>query len=468
MAPTCSGCLKKIPDKCFLTCTSCKNQYDLECANVSTQRFYNTMTREHKQSWICQLCRCKMPKKDNSNTPVRQREDENTNQTSIENIENKNITMRKTQSNTQKFTFNDSSISVDINLLGDTIQNESYNNLNSETGQEASIQTNLIGIEHFEKLLDKKLKENKQSLISELQTLILSEVNNALCDLKSEMLKRTNALQSELQDTQKNKTPVISHMQNTIQTEINRAITHLKEQLKQETDNLKQLNIENKTEIEKLKHEIEIMKNENKTLKNENTELGNKEKTRENIRNETVENTKKFVIYGMEEIFKEPDYALHLRIIDVFRNILNIDLMGYIEDTRRIGKYQNKGRPLIVELISKRMAKYLLENSHHLSGTGIAISPLLDEKQRRERRTLREEMIKARKNGLHATIRDNQLYIQGKSIHLNNYNSHNNTTHMNSEHRTTLSNQNRNDNRKSNANTEMEDFFRYYRQHTTF
>lgn len=192
---------------------------------------------------------------------------------------------------------------------------------------------------------------------------------------------------------------------------------------------MKRLNTENKLEIEQLKKEIKIIKRENGTLKTEIAELGNKQKPNDSIRREAEENTKKIVIYGMEEYYKEPEYALHIRIIEIFRNSLNLDLMGYIEETRRIGKYQNKSRPLIVELISKRMVKYLLENSHHLQGTGIAISPLLDETKRKERRTLQVEMIKARKNGLYATIRDNQLYIQGKRIQQNNYN----TTYIHAE-----------------------------------
>lgn len=54
-----------------MTCCKCKNLYDLTCANVSEQRYRNTMTSEHKASWKCVTCISKAPKKDNTNTPVR-------------------------------------------------------------------------------------------------------------------------------------------------------------------------------------------------------------------------------------------------------------------------------------------------------------------------------------------------------------------------------------------------------------
>lgn len=56
---------------------------------------------------------------------------------------------------------------------------------------------NTINIDNFEKLLEKKLKENKQSIISELQSVILSEVNKAISDLKIEIFENINSLKSE-------------------------------------------------------------------------------------------------------------------------------------------------------------------------------------------------------------------------------------------------------------------------------
>lgn len=55
----CSRCKQKLPKKEFMTCSKCRMLYDLDCANVSVQRFYNTMTNEHKKLWKCDICQKK-------------------------------------------------------------------------------------------------------------------------------------------------------------------------------------------------------------------------------------------------------------------------------------------------------------------------------------------------------------------------------------------------------------------------
>ncbi|CAG9783782.1 unnamed protein product [Diatraea saccharalis] len=67
----CGGCRRVIEDRRFLYCGGCKQFYDLNCANVSEQRFYNTFTKEHREAWRCVLCKSGQPKTDNTNTPVR-------------------------------------------------------------------------------------------------------------------------------------------------------------------------------------------------------------------------------------------------------------------------------------------------------------------------------------------------------------------------------------------------------------
>lgn len=67
----CAACPNIIKDKSgYMQCSTCMNFYDLLCANVSTAR-YKLMTKEHKKAWICDDCRNKRPKSDNSNTPLR-------------------------------------------------------------------------------------------------------------------------------------------------------------------------------------------------------------------------------------------------------------------------------------------------------------------------------------------------------------------------------------------------------------
>ncbi|XP_059047359.1 uncharacterized protein LOC131842809 [Achroia grisella] len=67
----CNGCQTTIRDRRYLLCGGCNGYYDLICANVSEQRFYNTLTKEHRDAWRCVECISKKPKRDNTNTPVR-------------------------------------------------------------------------------------------------------------------------------------------------------------------------------------------------------------------------------------------------------------------------------------------------------------------------------------------------------------------------------------------------------------
>lgn len=68
---SCAGCLGQIKDKQYIRCSGCTQYFDLLCANVSEQRFYNTLTGEHKEKWKCPMCVAKQPRTDNTNTPVR-------------------------------------------------------------------------------------------------------------------------------------------------------------------------------------------------------------------------------------------------------------------------------------------------------------------------------------------------------------------------------------------------------------
>lgn len=68
---TCAGCRCVISNREYLRCSLCQEVYERKCTTVSEQRFYNTMTKEHKLSWKCDQCRSKQPKTGNSNTPVR-------------------------------------------------------------------------------------------------------------------------------------------------------------------------------------------------------------------------------------------------------------------------------------------------------------------------------------------------------------------------------------------------------------
>lgn len=80
----------------------------------------------------------------------------------------------------------------------------------------------------------------------------------------------------------------------------------------------------------------------------------------------------------------------------------------------RVGRKVTNNRPLVIELLSKRMTRYIVSSSQCFQGTGLGVSEFLDAKSRKDRAQMREELIKAGQNGHHAIIRNNQLYIDGK------------------------------------------------------
>ncbi|KAL0901068.1 hypothetical protein ABMA27_006390 [Loxostege sticticalis] len=68
----CAGCRGVImEDSAFMRCAKCKQYLDILCANFNEEVFA-TMSTEYKKTWICFECRSKIPKLDNSHTPVRQ------------------------------------------------------------------------------------------------------------------------------------------------------------------------------------------------------------------------------------------------------------------------------------------------------------------------------------------------------------------------------------------------------------
>lgn len=69
----CAGCTKLLPKREYLRCAFCRAAYDLECANVSSERYYAfyALEKQRKDSWKCPECQSKEPKMGNTNTPVR-------------------------------------------------------------------------------------------------------------------------------------------------------------------------------------------------------------------------------------------------------------------------------------------------------------------------------------------------------------------------------------------------------------
>lgn len=362
MAPTplCAGCQQKIPIRENLTCSLCKCRYDLECAGIQKDYYTKTMTLELRKLWKCQTCICKIPKTGNIDTPIRSPRAPDYIQ-HVTTTPEKNVTMRKTTTSTN----NETTCSDDLSFLGDTLK----------TQENVEILNN-VSIQSLSELIILRLKENNKSIIEELQS--------------------------------------------TIQAEIKKAITELREDFHNKTNYLTVQNNDRKEEIQRINNKLEELRIENENLKKELKELSiQTPRTPSN----PDHNHKKLVLYGLAEYYKEPESELHNRLIELFRDIVNVDLSGYIEHMYRVGRKAVKNRPLVIELLSKRMTKYLINNNMCFQGTGLFISEFLDENARKERAQMRDKLIQARQSGLHAIIRNNKLFIDGKQVFIeqNNY-----------------------------------------------
>lgn len=372
MTLTCAGCQKNIIDREFLTCTSCKESYELDCANVSSQRFYNTMTAEHKKTWVCQLCRRKTPKTGNINKPIGHNQNEKT-QPIKEQIQQSNITTRKKPAVTR----NISTESNDLSILGDTIdEDNSGDNRPTITETINNFEEGPITLNSINKLLEINLQRNNKSIISEIKRIVQNEIEEAMSKIRNET---------------KQKIEEVHHEQVKLHEEI-QGLTHKIQQLQEQYQTLQ-------NETQKLQREFDQKLKEASLI------------------NINGDNSKTFVLYGLMENYWETEEQSYERVIQTMYDITNIDLTGYIEELSRIGKKGSK-RPIKIELISKRMKDYILKNGQYFKDTGLAVSLYLDNEALQERNLLRNALISARKKGQHAVIRNKKLLIDGKEISL--------------------------------------------------
>lgn len=354
----CGGCKQIIIGRQFLVCTNCKEYYDLECANVSETRFYGTLIGEHRTSWICPACHNKKRKTNNSNCivgPLTTNHDESA-----------NITVRRKQLQSLEDSIDDKIL--DESILGETL-NDTFN---VPTSVKQS-----ITLEELGELINGKLEKNNQQLIADIKSIIHSEIINTISNLKIDFNQKTDALSCQ-------------------QTIINNDIADL---------NRKISNLETKNK--KLQNEINTLLDKSQNFNTRNTE-----QYQDHL------NCKRIVLHGLQEFRRENEMETHDRVINIFGEIMNVNLFGYIEELTRIGRQGNK-RPLIIELLSKKLTRHLLQNKQYFQNTGLYITEYLNKNEIKDRKELIKTLQKARKDGQHAVIRNNKLIINGKIIHPN-------------------------------------------------
>lgn len=72
METKCSGCDAVVNDSLFMECSrvKCKKKFHLICLALTTEKV-EAFTPEYRSLWICPECSCTMPKRGNTDTPVR-------------------------------------------------------------------------------------------------------------------------------------------------------------------------------------------------------------------------------------------------------------------------------------------------------------------------------------------------------------------------------------------------------------
>lgn len=88
-------------------------------------------------------------------------------------------------------------------------------------------------------------------------------------------------------------------------------------------------------------------------------------------------------------------------------------MLPYVDEISYIGRKGNR-RPIKIELTSKRLRKYILENYQYFKNAGFGVSEYLSDKLLQERKELKAALQNARRNGHHAVIKNNKLLINGK------------------------------------------------------
>ncbi|KAL0880965.1 hypothetical protein ABMA27_002125 [Loxostege sticticalis] len=378
----CSGCHQEVDRRQYLKCCLCDQIYDLLCANVPEKRFYNTMDKDRKKSWRCPCCLCKQPKTNNINSPVGPAEDP----------QNANITLRKRH---LKLTIEDESFHEDVetsmdenlinekSLLGDTI------NSHIQPSHQDPPRVPTLTLEQISTLLDKKLERNENKIVellkNEIRTLIQKEIQDSMSKLNSEVTQRLES------------------------------VTNRHDQLSSEIEHLRKT-------INTMKEEIEHLQTKfnSTTYKNDST---------------CTDNSKKIVFYGLDEHKWESKDQLHDRVINIICDYTNINLHGYVEGVTRLGR-KGYRRPIVLELMSKKMTKLVLNSKRAFVRSGMAVTEFLDNDSLQKHNELRKLLYKARKEGHHAIIRNHKLIIDGQdynnglsnTLDVNTHNTRNNDT----------------------------------------
>lgn len=132
---------------------------------------------------------------------------------------------------------------------------------------------------------------------------------------------------------------------------------------------------------------------------------------------ERVTREKNILIFGLPENEKNRR-DLELICLELLTNVLKIDIsITEIDNMYRVGSNRGeKVRPVLIKFIARRKVIEILSNRKNLKGSNIVISEDFPKKVQEDRKELIPVMKEMRKEGKHAIIKYNELYVEGNKM----------------------------------------------------
>uniref|UniRef100_A0A8D8M797 Uncharacterized protein n=1 Tax=Cacopsylla melanoneura TaxID=428564 RepID=A0A8D8M797_9HEMI len=124
---------------------------------------------------------------------------------------------------------------------------------------------------------------------------------------------------------------------------------------------------------------------------------------------------KNVLIFNLKEEENENHSALETLVDDFFKKQMKCEFtLADLDKAQRLGeKSEGKTRPVRVSLTTERKKFHILGNIKNLKSTGIGVDVDLPEEIVKKRKQLVPIMMKKRKEGHHAIMKWDQLYVDG-------------------------------------------------------
>lgn len=164
-----------------------------------------------------------------------------------------------------------------------------------------------------------------------------------------------------------------------------------------------------KTEIDisAIKTNLEMIKNENIQLKQKISEMENKMHYLESLCNQNT-----MVFYNVPETTVENNIQCEEKIIYAINSNMNVAVEKKdIERTYRLGKKNNRNRPILVKFVNYKTKSEVSKNRSKLRGSGLAITDYFTSKVLEERKELMVYFNMEKEKNKNVYLKYNKLCI---------------------------------------------------------